>query len=1021
MGMWRRRAGAGALAMACVVPVAVALPTAAFADVSADADVVINEVYGGGGNSSAAYTHDFVELYNTGTETVVLDGWSVQYKSAAGTTWSGVIPLTGSIAPGEYYLVQGASGGATGSALPTPDASGSVNLSGSNGNVALATTTTALTCLQAACATDDAVVDLVGFGSGDTFAGSDQAPSAENNTASVSRDHLSTNTADNAADFRSAAATPDAVNPEVLPPADPVPATIQEIQGTGDASPIDGTAVITTGVVTAVYATGGYDGFVLQTPGTGGTLPETHDGSDAVFVYQSSGAIGVALGDHVRVTGTVDEFNGLTEVVVAGPEDVEVLTETAAPVTPVTTPWPASEAEREDLEAMLLLPTGDLTVTNTYDTNRYGEVGLASGTLPLLQPTDVALPGSAEYGAVVADNAARGVLLDDGRTTDYLGSDDATPAYVSLTEPIRTGAAVTFTDPFVLLYSFGDWRLQPTTPLVGPGGAGDGVEFENTRTPAPDAADLGSGELTVASFNVLNYFTTLGDEDPACEPYTDPSDDPVTVRTGCDQRGAWELEDLERQQSKIVDAINALDASVVGLMEIENSLVVDGDADEAVATLVAALNADAGSEKWAYVPSSGELPDPAEMDVISNALIYQPLEVELVGGMRVLGELSGADEAFDNAREPIGAVFAAEVLGAPGGVDPFFVAVNHFKSKGSGSGENADQGDGQGASNPDRVEQATALSEWIPTVLDDYPVAVEDVFLVGDFNSYSMEDPMQVLYDAGYTNAHEALGDDDEFSYSFQGLAGSLDHVLVNAGALERLTGADIWEINANEALALEYSRYGYHADLLYEDGPYRSSDHNPVIVAFEDGVDEPAPDFSDVQPGHPFYDVIRWVADQGIAQGYDDGTFRPVAPVSRQAMAAFLYRMVHGEEAGACTTAPFPDVPADHPFCGAIAWMADEGLATGYADGGFHPTVPVSRQAAAAFLYRLETGNDVQPTCTEAPFVDVGTAHPFCGAIGWLVENEITQGYLDGTFRSTDPVSRQAMAAFLYRTGQLD
>ena len=81
--------------------------------------------------------------------------------------------------------------------------------------------------------------------------------------------------------------------------------------------------------------------------------------------------------------------------------------------------------------------------------------------------------------------------------------------------------------------------------------------------------------------------------------------------------------------------------------------------------------------------------------------------------------------------------------------------------------------------------------------------------LVGDFNSYTQEDPLQMLYDAGYTDA--AQRSPTEYSYSFGGLSGSLDHVLLNDAALQRATGADIWDINAEESIALEYSRYNYH------------------------------------------------------------------------------------------------------------------------------------------------------------------------------------------------------------------
>ncbi len=176
---------------------------------------------------------------------------------------------------------------------------------------------------------------------------------------------------------------------------------------------------------------------------------------------------------------------------------------------------------------------------------------------------------------------------------------------------------------------------------------------------------------------------------------------------------------------------------------------------------------------------------------------------------------------------------------------------------------------------------------------------------------------------------------------------------------------------------------------------------------------------FSDVPDNHPFCPEIFWMADNGVTTGYADGTFRPVAAISRQAMAAFLYRLA-GSESGpdpTCTTSPFPDVPVDHTFCGEIDWMVDAGITGGYDDGTFRPAAAISRQAIAAFLYRMagsESGPD--PTCSLDPFSDVPANHAFCGEIDWMVGNGITGGYDDDTFRPTVTVSRQAMSAYLFR-----
>ncbi len=415
----------------------------------------------------------------------------------------------------------------------------------------------------------------------------------------------------------------------------------------------------------------------------------------------------------------------------------------------------------------------------------------------------------------------------------------------------------TFTEDVILTQggspSSPTYRFQPLESVDGEDfPATSPATFENTRTEAPDAAQIaadGTPDLTVASFNVLNYFTTLGDPDDdnvgddGCTSYTDRDGDGTTVRGGCDLRGAWDPQDLARQQEKIVAAINALDADVVGLMEIENSAALGEEADEATETLVAALNADAGAGTWAANPSSTELPAASEQDVITNAIIYKPAAVERVGEARALGDQSASGQAFGNAREPIGQVFAP----VDGGED-VLVVVNHFKSKGSGT----DDGTGQGNANPDRVAQATALEAWVPAVQDE--TGTDAVLLVGDFNSYSMEDPMQVLYEGGYTNVQE-LSPVEEWSYSFSGLSGSLDHVLANEAALELVTGTDIWNINSGESIAMEYSRFNIHGTDFHAPGPYRSSDHDPVVVGLDTSDDAELADADlrvKVRPKHP-------------------------------------------------------------------------------------------------------------------------------------------------------------------------
>lgn len=836
------------------IGVAIAAPVApASAAIPHASGVVINELYGSGGSSGAAYSNDFVELYNPTASDVPLTGWSLQYRSAtnAGTNpFGSVVTLSGSIPAGGFYLIGLGNGGGTvvGAPLPTPNVSNGLNISGSAGVVLLSDSTTAATCATGAtaCAELPQTVDLAGYGAtANTYAG-ERLPAP---TPAVERVPKGAST------WAAGPATPG-VGTE--PPEDVGMKTIAELQGTGASSPYEGDIATTTGVVTAAYPTGGFAGYYLQTAGTGGDKTLTYDtgtglrtGSDAIFVYSPASVGNVAVGDHVQVKGIVKEFFGLTEIEVADAADQTDLAPGTAP-TPITAPWPATDDVRERIEGMLYKPTGMYTVSDTFPTNQYGEVGLAFGATPLIQPTEVAQPTasapatSTRWADAKADNLARGVVLDDGASTNFLLRDDAgvlvngnlTPPYISLTDPVRVGATPTFNTDVIVEFRNGGWNFQPLAQVTDTTPPAQRTTFTNTRTAAP--ANVG-GDLKLASFNVLNYFTTLGTESPSCEPFTDRTGDGVTVDTGCDQRGAWDSADFTRQQDKIVAAINELDADVVGLMEIENSFKLGETADEATASLVAALNAAAGSTVWDYVASSAELPPAGDMDVITNAIIYQVASVNLLGSSHALGDLSQGNEAFGNAREPIAQAFTPDAGG-----EPFLFVVNHFKSKGSGGPlpGDTDSGDGQGSSNASRVAQATALRDWVPTVLAGDPAlagVVEDVFLAGDFNSYTEEDPMHVLYAAGYTDIDQA-GGHLEASYVFTGQSGSgevgsLDHVVANESAMARITGVDIWNINSVESLALEYSRDNYHGTSFYADDVYRASDHDPVVVGIRNAA----------------------------------------------------------------------------------------------------------------------------------------------------------------------------------------
>lgn len=803
--------------------------------------VIINEAYLSGGSAGAAYKNKFVELYNTSDAPVSLDGWSLQYRSATSASApSFAAPLTGSIPAKGYYMLKGAANGTvpSGAELPAADVTATgFNPAGGAGTIVLARQAAALNPLASGSVVEPSnVADLLGYGTSNTFeTQAATAPTSNSDVKSLNRSN-GVDSNNNSADFTlNASITPRAANgaaAPVDPPVDPDPATppatktIAEIQGSGTASPLVGTSVTTRGKVTATFPTGGFAGYYIQTPGTGGDLtPANHTASDAVFVYSAATAGSVQPGDYVEVSGTVSEYFDMTQVTVAAAADMRKLTEAAPEVKATGFALPAEEAFRESLEGMLLTPQGPMTVSDNYSLNQYGEIGLAGGTTPLEQPTAVAEYGSATYTATVAANAARSIKLDDGATTNFL-KDSTTKAqvlpYLTTADPVRVGVPVSFKTDVVLSYANGAWKFQPLTHLT-PANAGSvqPVSFgATTRTDAPAAV---GGNLKIASFNVLNYFPTTGDQLTGCTYYTDRAGNPITVRGGCDARGAANAANLQRQQDKIVAAISKSGADVVTLMEIENSAQFGKNRDDALAKLVDALNI-ATPGIWDYVRTPANAPPLADEDMIRTAFIFKKAVAEPVGESVIHNDTV----AFANARKPLAQVF--KPVGASD--DKKFIAIaNHFKSKGSAATpEDTDKG--QGASNLARTAQAKSLLAFSNDLQQSK--GTDKVFLIGDFNAYAKEDPINVFTAAGYVNQDEKARNADgsaKHSYLFGGMVGSLDHILASPGASAVVTGADIWNINSVESVALEYSRYNNNVTDYYAPDQFRASDHDPVVV----------------------------------------------------------------------------------------------------------------------------------------------------------------------------------------------
>lgn len=794
----RTARGIAALAVFAVVTSVQALVGPAPAG-AVSLDIVISEVYGGGGNTGAPYTNDFVELVNRGEAAASTSGWSVQYASSTGTgnfaSNSPVALPAVTLQPGQHLLVRLA-GGVNGDALPAADATGTINMSASAGKVIVASTATGLACNGGSTpcteAQQESIVDLVGYGGANYY---ETAPApAASNTTSVSRVGSGcTDTDNNSADFTSGVPTPrNTASPASdcgVPPPPPddcdTPATheIAEVQGSGTASPLAGQTVRIEGVVTGDFQGGSrLNGFFLQDDS-----PDTDAAtSDGVFVFSPS-APDVVVGDRVLASGTAVEFNGLTEV--TNTTAVDVCGTGTVAAAPQELPRP-SGTTFEPVEGVLVTFPLTLTATEHFQLGRFGELTVASDGR-LFQPTDRVAPG-ADAAAMLELANRRRLLVDDGSNVQ----NPATVPFVAPGDAIRIGDTTSGMTG-VMSFGFGLYRLQPTAAIT----------FDRTN-PRPAAPEPVGGDVQVASFNTLNYFTTLGSENP-------------------DARGADTATEFERQQAKEVAAITGLDADVLGLMEVENN------GAEAVASLVDALNAATAPGTYAYVTEPALNP-PNEFggtfgtDAIKVTFIYKPAVVTPAGPAQ-----TSADPVFD--RPPLVQTFAPVAGG-----EAFTLAVNHFKSKNcGGTGPDEDQGDGQSCFNARRIAQADALAD----LLDG--LDVPNPLIIGDLNAYTEEDPIHVLEDAGYTGLSELFVEDAlRYSFVFDGFSGELDHAMAGADVLDNVTGTTIWHINADEPLILDYNTE-FNPPGLYAPDAYRSSDHDPLLVGLELTAAPAAPEVS--------------------------------------------------------------------------------------------------------------------------------------------------------------------------------
>ncbi|PCE34165.1 ExeM/NucH family extracellular endonuclease [Burkholderia ubonensis] len=578
-----------------------------------------------------------------------------------------------------------------------------------------------------------------------------------------------------------------AAAPALAATAAPVSATcggsatpIAEIQGPGAPSPLAGQNVSIEAVVTAEF--GGADGFggffVQQADAQRRNQPGVSEG---LFVYAPKAR--AKAGDLVHVTGKVEEKYGQTQLTLAG--GIAVCANGQS-VTPATLTLPVDNVNTfAAYEGMLVRLPQKLNVTDTYELGRYGSVLLSNGRLRT--PTSVVPPAQAQ--AQIDANARNRLVLDDGSNKQNPATVPYPAPGLSAANTLRAGYTVSNVEG-VLEMRYGAWRLQPV-----PGAAAPAFDARaNPRIAAP-ARDR-HANLRVASFNVLNYFNGNG--------LGGGFDDPAN-------RGAKTYQEFVRQDAKIVSALKALDADVIGLMEIQNN----GYGElSAVRQLAAKLGAD-----WRVVdPGTARLGG----DAIAVALIYDSRKVEPVGRAATLA-------IDDKNRQPL-----AQTFRRVGGKHALTVAVNHLKSKNcpDAASDDLDQGDGQGCWNATRTRAAAKLADWLagtPT-----GASSQGVLLIGDFNSYTHEDPIRLLESRGYRNLVSRWVGADAYSYVYNGEAGYLDHALASLPLAAHVKAVHEWHINADEPVALQYPLAYKSAEqqrTYYAPDAYRSSDHDPVLV----------------------------------------------------------------------------------------------------------------------------------------------------------------------------------------------
>ncbi|MEW5938178.1 MAG: ExeM/NucH family extracellular endonuclease [Chloroflexota bacterium] len=602
---------------------------------------------------------------------------------------------------------------------------------------------------------------------------------------------------------------------------------IHDIQGSGSAVTGPGPFTVEA-IVVGDYQTQGSGqlrGFFIQEEDADADAdPATSEG---IFVFCSSCPTAVNVGDKVRVTGTASEFNNMSELSATTAGSV-VVQSTGNPLpTPgsITLPVPGVptgdlaaatayiNAYYETFEGMLVTFPATLSVSEYFELARYGQIILSAGGRPQTFTVSNA-PSASGYTDHQIDLASRTIILDDTDNRENRPIDVPNTAYYYPVPGLSTGNYFRGGDTIanltgVLHWDFAggssanEWRIRPVVEAYS-------YAFTSFN-PRPSVPTV-NGRLKVASFNVLNYFVTI-DTSNVCGPAQNQ-----------DCRGADSVQEFNYQRAKLLAALTAIDADVFGFMELENTPGV-----EPLADIVAGLPG------YAYI-DAGVIGS----DTIRVGIIYKTSTVTPVGSFAVLDTAAFVDPlntGSDRNRPALAQTFEEIATG-----ERFTVVVNHLKSKGcsGATGLDADQNDGQSCWNATRAAAVQELLSWIagdPTGAGD-----PDYLIIGDMNSYAMEDPIAAFESGGYANLVSLFGGSSAYSYVFDGQLGYLDHALANPSLLPQVAGLAEWHINADEIPLFDYnddvkdtgeSSFEEESDVttLYSADAYRTSDHDPVIV----------------------------------------------------------------------------------------------------------------------------------------------------------------------------------------------